>query len=170
MSWAEFYKSRVNSERYFNHFNKKYKPFLEMILSTGDNFIFEAGCGIGSVSKALQEHLITSTGIDLDEEIVKLANENLGSDRFQQHDIFKMTTYVLTVTHGVLEHFSDEDILKILSRYPNSVHYVPLDKYENPSYGDERLLSVEYWLELVKPVEHIIFNDGYDLAFRCETT
>ena len=51
-------------------------------------------------------------------------------------------------------------------RYPNSIHYVPLDKYEVPSYGDERLLPYEFWLDMLKPKEWALFNDGHDLTFR----
>lgn len=35
---------------------------------------------------------------------------------------------------------------------------------KEPSFGDERLLSPDYWLSNFKPQEHILFNDGHDLA------
>lgn len=74
----------------------------------------------------------------------------------------------LVVTHGVLEHFSDENIIKIISTYNDDnvlfqAHYVPTDKYEKQSFGDERLLPVETWITLVNPDYYILDNEGTDL-------
>lgn len=79
----------------------------------------------------------------------------------------------MVVTHGVLEHFSDPDITRILSTYEDScvsfqAHYVPTSGYRKPSFGDERLLPVDYWSSLVKPDYYIVDNDGLDLyMFKC---
>lgn len=77
-------------------------------------------------------------------------------------------TATLVVTHGVLEHFSDNDITKIISTYNDAnvlfqAHYVPTDKYETPSFGDERLLSIETWISLIKPDYYILDNGECDL-------
>ena len=74
----------------------------------------------------------------------------------------------MVVTHGVLEHFSDDDIMKIISTYDNDnvlfqAHYVPTNRYTSPSFGDERLLTPEAWSALVKPDYYIMDNNGYDL-------
>jgi hypothetical protein len=68
----------------------------------------------------------------------------------------------IVVTHGVLEHFTDKNIHKILKRYSDagqkSVHYVPLDGYKTPSFGDERLLPYQYWIEQFKPTDYLVKN------------
>lgn len=74
----------------------------------------------------------------------------------------------VVVTHGVLEHFQDTDIQQIVQTYDNEnvlfqAHYVPTSKYEAPSYGDERLMSVESWIQLVQPDYYIVDNEGLDL-------
>ena len=74
----------------------------------------------------------------------------------------------MVVTHGVLEHFSDPDITRILSTYEDSyvsfqAHYVPTSGYREPSFGNERLLPVDYWCSLVKPDYYIVDNGGLDL-------
>ncbi|RGO88304.1 hypothetical protein DXA84_07845 [Phocaeicola vulgatus] len=74
----------------------------------------------------------------------------------------------MVVTHGVLEHFADDDILKIISTYDNDnvlfqAHYVPTDRYKSPSFGDERLLSPEAWNALIKPDYYILDNNECDL-------
>jgi hypothetical protein len=78
-------------------------------------------------------------------------------------------------SHGLLEHFSDEDIRKIIKASCNDgarviVHYVPSDRYEQPSFGDERLMSAGQWHEIVAPHNIIEFNDGYDLALVWDVT
>lgn len=163
-NWFNFYRSRINSG-YQEYFNERYAPFLKVIndLKT-DKGIFELGCGIGSVSKAIGGQF---WGIDLQIEMSQLANENTSTHNFFKGDIFsyEVDDELLKVTHGVLEHFSDEDIMYLCQKHTNSVHYVPLDKYVTPSFGDERLLPFEHWVELVKPKYFEVFNDGHDLVF-----
>ena len=89
------------------------------------------------------------------------AKENICEPKF-----FESSTVV--VTHGVLEHFSDEDITRIMSTYNNDkvlfqAHYVPTCQYASPSFGDERLLPVDYWIALIKPDYYLLDNDGKDL-------
>jgi len=164
--WKEFYMSRVNSDRYYDYFVKRYAPFLDMIRNHGSNHIFEVGCGIGTVSKVLAKDGFTYSGIDLCPNMAEYANLNTNSNMFEQGDMFKFSTKELSVTHGVLEHFEDELIVKSVELYPNSIHYVPLDKYVTPSFGDERLLPYQHWIELLSPTEWELFNDGHDLAFK----
>lgn len=74
----------------------------------------------------------------------------------------------VVVTHGVLEHFTDDEITKIISTYDNDnvlfqAHYVPTSRYVSPSFGDERLLSPEAWVALIKPDYYIMDNKECDL-------
>lgn len=87
--------------------------------------------------------------------------ENILNPKF-----FEPNTVVLT--HGVLEHFSDDEIKQTISTYNDNnivfqAHYVPTNGYEHPSFGDERLLPVSEWIELVKPDYYIVDNNGLDL-------
>lgn len=163
-NWNEFYENRINSG-YQDYFNERYAQFIQTVdvLSPNGQFM-ELGCGIGSVSKALPHK--NTFGFDLSPDMVELANKNVGN-RFYVGNIFetKFPEDVLKVSHGVLEHFSDEQIVSITQRCQNSIHYVPLDKYVTPSFGDERLLPYEFWLDLVKPTAYFLFNDKHDLAF-----
>lgn len=165
--WKDFYKNRVNSS-YQNYFDKRYELFIKMIITlSNSNMIMELGCGIGSISKAVQKYGQLSYGFDISYDMVELANENLNDNRFYVDNIFEteFPNNVLKVSHGVLEHFSDEQIISITERCQKSIHYVPLDKYINPSFGDERLLPYEHWLDLVKPKAYQLFNDNHDLMF-----
>lgn len=164
--WQEFYKKRVNST-YQAYFNDKYSPMIDMILDTDATHVIDAGCGIGSVTKAIMGHKDTS-GFDKCTYMVGLANNNVpnASSAFRMGDILTETDSRLTVTHGVLEHFQDDRIERILANFPNSIHYVPLDKYLTPSFGDERLLSAKHWIALAKPKRYQLFNNDHDLVFQ----
>lgn len=74
----------------------------------------------------------------------------------------------IVVTHGVLEHFSQEEVRTVISTYNDEnvifqAHYVPTDGYKEPSFGDERLLPVSEWIELLAPDYYIVDNNGLDL-------
>lgn len=166
MNWHEFYKKRINST-YQVYFEHRYFPFLNAALhkcSTGT--VIDAGCGIGSVSKYLRKYRRDTLGFDKCPDMVKLSKENVPHGKFMQGDL--LTGPVVTnfaITHGVLEHFNDEQIRGILERYPNSIHYIPLEGYPKQSFGDERLLPKEYWLDVLPIKEHETFNNGLDLFF-----
>jgi len=171
--WKSFYEKRINSS-YQDYFEKRYQLFLEYIIKHQSNpfmsekTLFELGCGIGSVSKYLLKHNFNCYGIDLSQNMVDLANRNVNAELFIQGDIFN-TNYpcdVTGVSHGVLEHFSDKQIKLITSKFRGSIHYVPLDKYLVPSFGDERLLPLNHWLDLIEPRDYFTFNDDYDLCFK----
>lgn len=178
IDWGEFYRKRVNTS-YQQFFELKYAPFLLYIKSQMKNeaYINDAGCGIGSVSKYLRRHIDDETQrliiIDNNLGMLELAKENLKSDIFIPPlvEAANLLDYnyefpQLHITHGVLEHFTNTEIKGILKRLPNSIHYVPLDKYKIPSAGDERLLPAEYWIDTFKPSYSFTFNNGYDLCIK----
>ncbi len=173
-NWKEFYEKRINSS-YQDYFNERYEKFIEFIVSFQPIHIVEAGCGIGSVGNAIYFYCsmkglkIDISGFDLSKDMVNLANRNKYNklqEKYIQGDIFQNSYDGFAVTHGVLEHFSDEEILKISHLYPNSIHYVPLDKYHEPSFGDERLMSKDFWLDLLKPEYYFTMNNEHDLVFK----
>lgn len=167
--WHQFYKERVNST-YQAYFEKRYRPFLDFIALENATSITEAGCGIASISKYFINYGVACNGYDKSLRMLELAQQNVPSRGFWQDDILKRKQSIkhdgLVITHGVLEHFSDKQIHKILKLNPYSIHYVPLDLYETPSFGDERLLPVKYWVNEFKLKEYQTFNNGHDLMFK----
>lgn len=184
-NWYNFYKNRVNST-YQLYFEQKYAPFLLAIIYSfrekKHNSIVELGCGIGSISKFLLYNNISCWGIDISQKMCDLANKNntvhsnynqnlfypifIKGNILSVKDPLTFNVSNLHVSHGVLEHFSDIDILRIIKSIPNSIHYVPLEGYKTPSFGDERLLPKEYWIELCNPIDYFTFNNGKDLVFK----
>jgi len=154
--WHLYYSNRVNST-YQDYFCKKYKPFLDTIRKISTGNLLEAGCGIGSTTKALG-------GVGFDLYIHQLACKNgilAYKGDLLVHSSYRKVSVIHS--HGVLEHFSDSDIFKIISIQKKFadylVHYIPGQKYIKPSFGDERLMSVYFWRQFG---EVSTFNNGYD--------
>ena len=169
-AWSAFYTERVNNVGYINAFGSKYKKLISFIDAClnmyPDLVVKEEGCGIGNVSKThylfgknkAKYYLLT----DIDNTMLMLAYKNLEgipNKTFVNENILDECVYekdTLVITHGVLEHFSDENIAKIIAKYNNDHvkfhgHYVPLDGYLKPSFGDERLLSAKDWIHKTNP-------------------
>jgi trans-aconitate methyltransferase len=161
-------------KNYEDYFNNRYAPFLNMIrnyIKDGNKFL-EAGCGTGLVTKLVKQQNKDFKGIDINTEMLKLSLSR-GLGKLEKADIrtFNTTTlYDVTYSHGVLEHLSIEDIKKTINnqmKYSKRIlHYVPTSKYSSKSYGDEKLLSIEEWVRIVKPTKTISFNNGYDLILE----
>ncbi len=174
ITWFNFYQQRIGTS-YHNYFKERYAPFIEKIINLKPKNIIEEGVGIASVSRCLRDEGIQLNGFDINPFMIKLAKDNCGQGYWYEDDILnpaynlEYINRALAITHGVLEHFTNEEIRRIFRRYRKnktpSIHYVPLDKYITPSFGDERLLPYTYWLDLIEPDEYKVFNDGHDLWF-----
>lgn len=173
--WYDFYEERINSG-YQDYFEERYKILL-LMLKQSKQVILEEGIGIGSISKYLIKHGVHCGGYDVDPKMIDLCNRNINNSQHTTcvKDMFSMTvddyrykvSDLVYASHGVLEHFSDIQIKSIFDKYNRSgvqnIHYVPTDGYDEPSFGDERLLPYQYWLDLVKPKDYLLFNDNKDL-------
>lgn len=185
--WGEYYCDRVNNNEYENKFKIKYDYFLKKIsnkIKFNNIIISEYGCGIGSIYKALTNSQYIKFKykyrmFDNNISQLKSAKENLSKINKYEYeidyaDILKPYNNFsdIIVGHGVLEHFSDyklDIILKNQSKNANVViHYVPSDKYNYRSYGDERLLSIDKWSKIFKKhfnnVEVTTFNNELDIC------
>ena len=169
--WSNFYSTRIGNG-YFNYAQVRYKNFIQSILNTPSKSFREEGCGIGTISRAIMsiygENCIQL--FDYDKDQVELAKKNLNISFIKQGDIFKNHGQVDCIfSHGVLEHFSNEQIFNILNRQKQEakyvIHYVPTNNYESPSFGDERLMPIEWWVKMFKPINWFTFNDKKFLIF-----
>lgn len=188
-SWYDIYKDRMN-DHYSSHVKKKYAPFIKAIHDTMRPLhnveYVELGCGAGNITRALRELEPDSyfSLVDNCPKMLSLAIENNQSPncQFSCADVSKYShvswdvNHSVVHSHGVLEHFSDEDIRSIItladSTSHHQVHYVPGAKYEKPSRGDERLLTVDQWSKILSTVDRPLkfeieeFNSGYDFIIK----
>lgn len=194
-TWYDFYKDRMNDE-YRAHVRKRYAPFIDRVVSEAmqHTFVMEAGCGAANVSRIVGNRLprrVTQVLVDRDADVLTLAHQNMdgaGNFRLVRSDILQMDQdgahpdfsvlmkpemYGLIYSHGVLEHMQDDQIRDAIERQMSLLavggrllHYVPSDRYEKPSFGDERLMSPSRWHDICQPKMITIFNDGYDLMLE----
>lgn len=174
-SFYNMYRDRMN-DRYRDHVVKKYWPFIIAIrdnLPLDVEMIAEFGCGAANISRLLPQD-IKHILVDSDPDMLYLADLNMRTTRSDfivaQYDIVHIDNFPsvdLIHSHGVLEHFQDDEIRQIIMRQkkiaPVLVHYVPSYKYVAPSFGTERLMTPEQWDNICHPDEIRSFNDGYDL-------
>lgn len=180
-SWYDIYSERMN-ESYLQHVAKKYEHFINCLRNEKANHSTEIGCGAGNITRILREtstyRRSSYTLIDNCPLMLGLAVRNNPTPKchFICGDVRHISTESdLIHSHGLLEHFSDEDIVSIVNANlivsPVQIHYVPTSKYETPSRGDERLMDIYQWGKILKgtgKVSFDIFNEGYDLLIRIE--
>jgi SAM-dependent methyltransferase len=185
--WSEFYQQRLN-DTYRSHLQERYRPFLNEIIKASLRLVNntsltfgEFGCGAGNISILLSKMMPFSTHhlLDNDPDMLSLCQKNINnliegtsSQRnftLRQHDILvssNLPEFDIIFSHGVLEHFNDRDINEIIRIQKqlsnNIIHYVPGLLHGTPSFGDERLMTVEDWQRICHPDEVMTFNYGYD--------
>lgn len=181
MSWIKFYENRLN-EKYRTHIRNRYKDTFNYIKSRKAEKFGQFGCGMGNATRILIEDLGLNTRhicIDNSKPMIDITKRNLsqiiGNYELILGDIrdaWKGEKLDLIHSHGVLEHFSNSDIKRIINNQlevcTNLVHYVPGHKYEKPTFGDERLMRPETWHEICKPTKIIESNNGFDLTLVWE--
>ena len=191
MSWYEHYVDRMNA-RYLDYVRRKYGPFIDMVRelmpATDSCRVAEIGCGAANVSRILQERVVAGQRcqhvlVDVCPNMLGLAKRNMHeasaehiailADAKRLPDSKDLKDLDVIHSHGVLEHFEDRHIARILHqqcvRAKHVIHYVPSHKYVEPSFGDERLMSAADWKDILSryqlgDFEVREFNDGYDLA------
>jgi hypothetical protein len=179
--WKSFYKGRCGGKggaSYFEYFKKQYEPFLRVariFAASAQGPSLELGAGLGNTTAYLQE-LDASEGMHREHHVLEqcpemgvLLQRRFGSSvthvRACALEYTTRKPYHLVHSHGLLEHFTDAEITKIIGNHRGAaaqVHYVPGEGHGEPSFGDERLLPIDHWVDLTRPDSHFTFNDGKD--------
>lgn len=160
--WLDFYKNRLN-DGYLNYVKNRYAPFILEVnrFIKVDSISLELGAGIGTISLLIENCVKVVS--DNDADILTVLHKRF--NKVMKLDCRKPSNIPATIvhSHGVLEHMNDSDICKVINnnKHTYQVHYVP-GLYDKPSFGDERLLPLDYWYKLVKPDCYSTFNEGLD--------
>lgn len=164
MNWFDIYKKDINrlgGLYLYTAFKRfKYRSYIALVkkyLKTNDRII-EAGSGTGSIISYFAKNY-SATGIDMNTDMLSLAKSRLDNTGYIEHDILKPLATDIRVdvafSNGVLEHFSDLDVIKAIDNqldYSKTVIFsVPTVKFteEDRIYGNERFLTYEKWLKLI---------------------
>lgn len=180
-SWYDFYKDR-DPERYLRYAQRRYEPFIAVIQAfiKPGSLVMEVGCGMGTISRALYLNGAPAKQfilVDRDPAMVGMAAWNTRYFEESRIRLFDCDAFALLTDtrigpvdlihgHGFLEHFSDKEIEQLIYVQKHIarcvIHYVPGEKYATPSFGDERLMSIDEWKKIAKPDVAVPFNDGFD--------
>ncbi len=178
-TWSDFYKATCGDRRLLQGNIIEHAPFILEIVKhvrPGDR-VLDIGSGTGVIGWPLAQAGIKVVSIDSDPEILKMALVNsalLGADiEYQEADAFhlpfKDREFSVSFSLGLLEHFSDEDIGKLIAEHQRVADVVvvgfPIKGNNSPAFGNERYLTMQEWEALLKPMgacEGLIY--GYEVC------
>lgn len=185
--WADIYSKKISAQGPLNYVAKKArekKVLIETIVrnTPEGGRILEAGCGTGAISIYLSSLGYDVLALDADEEVLKLASDTSRNfpqmPRFVLGDITQLgyakDSFDLSFSNGVLEHFSDGDILKVLRQQSESckrvIFSVPSVYFrpEEKIYGNERFLARKKWRGLIEQAGAQVI-DEFEFSYREDT-
>jgi ubiquinone/menaquinone biosynthesis C-methylase UbiE len=179
-NWIQYFK---NSNRTLFSESIRNRKLFEIVMKYTplQGKILEAGCGTALLSIILSDSGYDVTAMDITEDIVQYAKNRcflnniklnfITGDILEMSKNFKQQEFETICHSGVLEHFSDENIIKSLREHRiisrRVIFNVPniRNKVSCESYGDERLMSNDKWLQLIQKAGYKSMKvyGGYDV-------
>lgn len=180
MSWYEVYLKDIEKkgtlENYVDDKIKNKKVLINLIKKySKKNKLIESGSGTGVLSSYMASLGYDVTGIDIDEDILKLSKKiaknynSKNKPNFQKKSIFELyyrkNSFDVSFSNGVLEHFTDEQIIDTLKQQMKIAKVVIFGiptKYfnqEEAMYGDERYMSYKFWRNLIDNAGGMILEE-----------
>ncbi len=180
MSWYEVYLKDIEKkgtlENYVDDKIKNKKVLINLIKKySKNNKLIESGSGTGVLSTYMASLGYDVTGIDIDKDILKLSKKiaknynSKNKPNFQIKSIFeldyKKNNFDVSFSNGVLEHFTNEQIIDTLKqqmRIAKIVIFGIPTKYfnqEEAMYGDERYMSYKFWRSLINDAGGMILEE-----------
>lgn len=168
--WYELYK--IDIEEFptpddYIKYKLKYKSiFIDKVIQYANNGkVIETGCGTGLMAGFLQKKGLKVIALDLSQKVLDYAEEIakksdiIAPCKYKQGDIlnlkYKKNSFDVSYSNGVLEHFSDDEIVETLKQQMNISKYVIFgipSTYFNMNekmLGNERGLTLEEWKNLI---------------------
>lgn len=168
--WYELYK--IDIEEFptpddYIKYKLKYKSiFIDKVIQYANNGkVIETGCGTGLMAGFLQKKGLKVTALDLSQKVLDYAEEIakksniIAPCKYKQGDIlnlkYKKNSFDVSYSNGVLEHFSDDEIVETLKQQMNISKYVIFgipSTYFNMNekmLGNERGLTLNEWKNLI---------------------
>lgn len=169
-TWYEIYIDEINEKgsisNYVNDKIKTKKNLINLIKKYSPNKkLIESGSGTGILSTYLASLGFDSVAIDIDKDILNLSKKIAkeygakNKPKFMINSILKLNyknkEFDVSFSNGVLEHFSDKEIIKTIKKQlkiANTVIVGIPTKYfddDEAMYGDERFLKLKFWREII---------------------
>ena len=180
MGWYEVYLKDIEKkgtlENYVDDKIKNKKILINLIKKYSKREkLIESGSGTGVLSTYMASLGYDVTAIDIDDKILKLSKKiaknynSTNKPNFQKKSIFELdykpNTFDVSFSNGVLEHFTDKEIVETLKQQMTIARTVIFGiptKYfnqEEAMYGDERYMDYKVWRNLIKESGGIILEE-----------
>lgn len=170
-TWQGIYAGSYDLSAYLAHL-ARHSRFIASILADQPERLLEVGTGSGTMSIFLSSLGHDVTSIDNDQAVLSVAGKTSkafrGNVRFELADAFNLPygegDFDVAFSQGLLEHFSDEEIVRMLGeqfRVARAVVFsVPNNFYGQKDVGNERLLTKERWEQIVSCF-HVAESENY---------
>jgi 2-polyprenyl-3-methyl-5-hydroxy-6-metoxy-1,4-benzoquinol methylase len=174
-NWNQYYSTPLTLDGIIRNLYGQ-KDFLSAIYDSNAKTLLEVGVGSGAMSIFFSWVGLAVTGIDADAQVVqKVQAESArlnGRAKFEVADTFQLPypdqSFDLIFHQGLLEHFSDEEIHRMLKeqlRVARRVAFsVPNRWYPRRDFGNERLMSRAQWENILHPYR-VVKSGYYSLKF-----
>ena len=171
MTWSSYYQADITIDSLLGNLYGQ-REFLNAIHQLAPKTILEIGSGSGGMAIFLSWLGFDVVSIDIEPAVVEKAkaeNQRLhGQAKFVVADAFALPfanhSFDLIIHQGLLEHFSDADIRKLLDEQlrcaPQVLFSVPNHFYMRRDFGNERLMSPSQWESILAPYR-IIKSESY---------
>jgi len=171
--WSDYYQKEITADLFIRNLYGQ-REFLNTIIRSKAKKILEVGAGTGTMSVFLSNLGFEVTTLDNDSKILGIAqqvkNKFNGQNRLQKGDAFRLpfadNSFDLVFHQGLLEHFKNDDIHRLLTEHlrvaPVVVFSVPNNFYPKKDVGNERLLSKFQW-EKILQLYKVIISHNYSL-------
>ena len=165
-TWADFYRSICGNRVRLEGNILEHTPFIFEVVQyvkPGDK-VLEIGSGTGVMGWPLVQAGVKVISVDNDPGILEMAQINslvLGADiEYQEADAFHLPfsdrEFRVAFSEGLIEHYSDDDIAKLVAEHQRVadvvVISVPLKGCGNIAFGNERWMTIEEWEDILKPM------------------
>lgn len=175
--WSEVYYEPAGVAHFIENIHV-HKSFLDQLCLKPHSRVLEVGCGSGTMSVFMSHLGSDVTAVDRDASILeraeKASKELNGSVKFMEADAFELPfsdkEFDMAFSQGVLEHFSDEDILKLVReqlRVAKCVFFsVPNNFYRHRDFGNERLMAKREWEALLSAFDIKLSRNYYSIRTK----
>lgn len=176
-TWGDVYSKPADVTHFIENINV-HKDFLDEMCKVDPKRVVEVGCGSGTLSVFMSHMGCRVTAVDVDDDVLmraEKASEALNGDvKFIKGDAFNLPfgdkEFDISFSQGVLEHFSDEDIVKMVTeqlRVSKRVMFsVPNRHYNHKDFGNERLMSVCEWEKILSEFNIKVSKEYYPIRAK----
>lgn len=181
--WKSLYniyiqKDFKNWDDYFHTKMRLKKKFIKLVVKYSKNGkpIIECGCGTGKTSVYLATLGIDTYAVDIEKSMVEQTSKlshKINKGNFVKaslNDInnlpFKKKFFSVAHSSGVMEHFSNKQIVKIINEQLRIADFcifsVPSKYFDKKMLGNERFLRKKEWKKIILQSDATIINEtGY---------